>query len=74
MNALLSIKELKSLEILAITHYLLVLTYIDSIKNALERGVKITIYILDPNDADSMSTQTRNYGRRNIKKQIDNAL
>jgi hypothetical protein len=74
MNALLSIKELKSLEILAITHYLLVLNYIDSIKNALERGVKITIYILDPNDIESITTQTRNYGEKNIKTQIETSL
>jgi len=74
MNALLAIKELKSLEILAITHYLLVLNYIDSIKDALERDVKITIYILDPNDIESITTQTRNYGKKNIKTQIETSL
>jgi hypothetical protein len=74
MSTLLSMKELESLEILAITHYLLVLNYIDSIKNALERDVKITIYILDPDDTESITTQTRNYGRKDIKKQIETTL
>ena len=74
MITLLFKKELESLEILAITHYLLILNYVDSIKNALERDIKITIYILDPDDIESITTQTRNYGRKKIKKQIETTL
>lgn len=74
MNALLSIKELRSLEILAITHYLLILNHKDDLKEALERGVKINIHILDPTDTESVTAQAKNYGRKDIKKQIEISL
>lgn len=74
MNILLSNKDLKSLEILGITCYLLILNYRNAIKNALLRGVKISIWILDPNDIDSINTQSKNYEGRNIKEHIEFSL
>jgi hypothetical protein len=41
MSTLLSMKELECLEILAITHYLLILNYIDSIKMLLNVTLKL---------------------------------
>jgi hypothetical protein len=71
MNLLLSNNDLKKLEILSITHYLLILNYKNAIKDALERGVKITIWILDPEDTESINAQSKNYEGKKIREHIE---
>lgn len=74
MNLLLSNTDLKKLEILSITHYLLILNFKNAMKDALQRGVKISIWILDPNDIELINTQSKNYEGRNIKEHIEFSL
>lgn len=71
VESLLSINNLKSVEILSITSYLLVLTYRNEINAASRRGVKFTLHVLDPDDEKSIKAQTANYRDRDIKTQIE---
>ena len=50
------------------------MNYKNAIKDALLRGVKISIWILDPNDVELINTQSKNYEGRNIKEHIEFSL
>ena len=50
------------------------MNYKNAIKDALQRGVKISIWILDPDDTESINAQSKNYEGRNIKEHIEFSL
>jgi hypothetical protein len=74
MVTILSIPTLSSVDILSITSYLLILTYSEEIHQAASRGIKFNFSILNPEDVESVDGQTKIYGGKNIRQQLETSL
>lgn len=74
IDTILQLKNLKRVDILSISAYILTLLHNDSIKKSLDRGVVLNFLILDP-ESEHVVQQCKNYpSARDLKKQITDAL
>jgi hypothetical protein len=75
LDSILSIKNLKRIDILSISCYIITIEYIEKIREAINRGVEFNFLILDPNSQDKLNLQSKNYPTgKNLKQQLQNTI
>lgn len=74
IDHILSLDMIESVEILSVTSYILMLDHWVSIESAVNRGVKMTFLILDPQDSSSVNVQKQIYRGKDIKQQIKTSI
>jgi hypothetical protein len=75
LDSILSIKNLKRVDILSVSSYITTIEYIESINKALNRNVEFNFLILNPNAEQNVSIQEKIYPIGiNLKQQLEQTL
>lgn len=73
-DKLLELNKVKEIKILSITSYVLILRYINQIKEAIENDVKFTFLLLNPDSPDIGTYVKTLIGGSNLKCQIESTI